>query len=159
MSRSPRYSPPKAYAKFKKMNADEINNFIDNWPAHALGRTFASSQIAVADGRLRVLTEAETKLNVLRQQVKGLETKLSVMKEEKTELKFLMEKLKNEMAKLEELRRTEADGRKLGIISQNQLQMQLSDMRQSFKDSMRPSESNDDPVKLKIALQYVKLTT
>ncbi|BHF63294.1 Translin-associated factor X-interacting protein 1 [Sparganum proliferum] len=78
------------------------------------------------------------------------------MKEEKTELKFLMEKLKIDMAKLEELRRTEADGRKLGIISINQLQMQLADMRHSFQESMRTSESQDDPVKMKIALQKAK---
>ncbi|VDL89115.1 unnamed protein product [Schistocephalus solidus] len=67
-----------------------------------------------------------------------------------------MEKLKSDMATLEELRRTEADARKLGVITSNQLQMQLSDMRHSFQESMRAKESHDDPVRLKIALQKAK---
>lgn len=50
-------------SKSKKKNAfgtSHLDKMIDNWPAQSLGRSFASTQIVVHDGRLAVLSEAET---------------------------------------------------------------------------------------------------
>lgn len=47
-------------SKRPKKAAENVLNEIDRWPSNAAGRSYASSNILVSDGRLLVLSEAQT---------------------------------------------------------------------------------------------------
>lgn len=47
---------------FKKIDDKKVKKIIDNWPSHALGRSFAHGQIVIKDSRLKALSESKTSM-------------------------------------------------------------------------------------------------
>ncbi|VDP60940.1 unnamed protein product [Schistosoma mattheei] len=141
----------------------DLEDFLEKWPAHALGRVFAKSNACVINHKLVSLTEVETKIPNIVPKPKFLDTLekkicsgLKNIQSDDRDLRFQVEQLTQSIKEEHDKFRYEADAKRLLISEINAMRMQFDESEGVSKQLQSKTNRQDDPVLLKIALEQAR---